>query len=92
MFAFAAARANFGLATIPHEPGRAGGADQQGQDIFLVEEINLRVALRNIAHDPRHQFDPVERHAVVAHRHLVLAALVAEVEQGLGQPASGHAT
>ena len=67
-------------------------ADQQRQRVFFAEQGDARVAAGDVGEYPRQQFYAVQRGAIVAHRDLVLAAAVAELEQRLRQASARHTT
>ena len=80
----------FGFPAIPDKPGRPGGANDQREALFLAKKGNSRVTTCNVAHHAGDKLDPVQRGPVVAHGHLILAALIAEIEQRLGETTFCH--
>ena len=85
-----ARQSDFGA--IPDPAGDSGRTDQQRQRVLFAEKGDARVAAGDVGEHTRQQFYAVQRGAVVAHRDLVLAAAVAELEQRLRQASARHTT
>ncbi len=60
--------------------------------MLLAKQFDAGIAPGNVAHDPGAQLDSIERQSIIPHGDLVLTALVAKIEQGLGETAFRHAT